>query len=254
MGYLKFVFKPIVHPLARLLAGLVAIPVFRLVRRRIVRTHEWDEEFEKDIDEWFRGSLLLLLATANFEWWVDTQILPSLLKFEFDLDKWWIAAGRIMLAVGVIETMPDQALFSIIHPGPPMPKYLREEGLWGSIRAQAWPILRGLACQYLNRSSPVFAIMSAIFGGNHIEHNTVGWVCYFLAITQSLIIGLVTSRDRALDVLSAFDREMAERRQDLIEEFHIDETKTSAPLRPDWMGATRSLKPPGEAEPMSDSE
>ena len=56
----------------------------------------------------------------------------------------------------------------------------------------------------------------------HRERWLVGWVCYLLAITQYLIIGLVTSRDRAMDVLSEFDRAVAERRQELIEEFQID--------------------------------
>ena len=46
-------------------------------------------------------------------------------------------------------------------------------------------------------------------------------MCYILAITQYLIIGLVTSRDRALDVLSAFDREIEIQRSKLIKEFHI---------------------------------
>lgn len=235
-AFLKTLFRPIVHPLARVLAGLIAVPAFRMVRRRVVRVQEWDQELEKDIDEWFRGSLLLLLATANFEWWLDTQLLPSLFpRFHLDIDKWWVAAGRILLAIGVIEAMPDQALFSIIHPGPPKPRFDRMLGLWGSIRAQAWPFARGLACLHLNRSSPLFVIMAAIFGGdpNNPESVTawrVGWTCYLLAVTQYLIIGLVTSRDRALDVLSEFDRRVAERRQELIEEFHIDPSKTAAPI------------------------
>jgi hypothetical protein len=131
--------------------------------------------------------------------------------------------------------MPDQALFAIIHPGPRMPRYHPDLGLWGSVRTEAWPLARGLLCQHLNRSSPVFAIMAAIFGGDpnvpgEATNWTIGWVCYLLAIMQYLIIGLVTSRDRALDVLSEFDRKVAERRQELIEEFHLDETKTAAPL------------------------
>ena len=233
--FLKMLFRPMVHPLARIVAGLLAIPLFRLVRRRVIRLQEWDDELEKDIDEWFRGALLLLLATANAEWWIDTQVLPNLFsKFELDLHLWWVTAGRILLAIGVIEAMPDQALFAIIHPGPRMPRYHPALGLWGSVRAEAWPFTRGLLCQHLNRSSPVFAIMAAIFGGDpnapaEATNWTIGWVCYFLAISQYLIIGLVTSRDRALDVLSEFDRKVAERRQELIEEFHLEETKTAAP-------------------------
>jgi hypothetical protein len=40
-----------------------------------------------------------------------------------------------------------------------------------------------------------------------------------VAITQYLIIGLVTSRDKALDVLNEFDRHVAIRRRELVEEF-----------------------------------
>lgn len=252
-AFLKTVFRPIVHPMARLLAGLIAIPLFRLVRRRVVRVQDWDDELEKDLDEWFRASLLLLLATANAEWWIDTQLLPSLFPtFHLDINVWWVAAGRILLAIGVIEAMPDQALFSIIHGGPPKPKYNRELGLWGSIRTQAWPITRGVLCVHLSRSSPLFAIMAAIFGGSPFQSADetwftpwrIGWICYFLAVTQYLIIGLVTSRDRALDVLSEFDRKVAERRQELIEEFHIDETKTSAPIVPELEAATSAAESP----------
>jgi len=57
--------------------------------------------------------------------------------------------------------------------------------------------------------------------GRRRERWLVGWVCYLMAITQYLIIGLVTSRDRALDVLSEFDRAVAERRTELIEEFKL---------------------------------
>jgi len=51
------------------------------------------------------------------------------------------------------------------------------------------------------------------------ERWLVGWVCYLMAITQYLIIGLVTRRDKALDMLNEFDRAVAERRQELVEEF-----------------------------------
>jgi hypothetical protein len=37
-----------------------------------------------------------------------------------------------------------------------------------------------------------------------------------LAIAQYLVIGLVTSRDRALDVLASFDAEVAARRDELL--------------------------------------
>lgn len=231
----KLFLLPILKPASRLVVGLIAIPVFRLLRRRVARLHELDDEFEKDIDEWFRGSLLLVLSTANFERWVDLWLLEH---YRWDTNLWWLTMGRILLAIGVIEAMPDQELFSVIHPGPPAPKYDREAGLWESIRQQWRPIAKGLVCLYLNRSSPVYAIMAAIFPG------TPGWVCYWLAIIQYLIIGLVTSRDRALDVLSEFDRQVARRRQELIDEFHIDETKTSAPLKP--AAAAHSTRPDAE--------
>lgn len=260
----SWILLPVLKPVSRTLAGLIAIPASQLFRRRVVRIQELDEELEKDIDEWIRGSLLLLLATANVEAWLNGQFYE---KWNVNwFDQWWITAGRLLLAMGVIEAMPDQQLFAIIHPGPPVPRYLPERGVWGSIRVQLKPIVKGVVCQFLNRSSPVLVIMAAIFGGYvapltqaemaaltepelaeralHTKAQMIGWVCYLLAITQYLIIGLVTSRDRALDVLSEFDRKMAERRQDLIEEFDINESKTSAPLRPDWMGATYSTRPP----------
>ena len=46
---------------------------------------------------------------------------------------------------------------------------------------------------------------------------------YGAAIGQYLLIGLVTSRDRVFDVLSEFDRAVAERRRDLIEEFDLED-------------------------------
>ena len=220
---------PFLKPASRLVAGLIAIPLFQLLRRRVARVDELDEELERDIDEWFRGSLLLLLSTANFELWLAAST-------DWNLGNWWLTAGRILLAIGVIEAMPDQELFSIIHPGPPVPKYDREAGLWASIKHQAGPVGKGLLCQYLNRSSPVYAIMAAIFPG------VIGWACFWLAITQYLIIGLVTSRDRAIDVLSEFDRQFARRRRELIDEFDIDESKTSAPLTPASMAATYSAR------------
>jgi hypothetical protein len=217
----KIFLLPFLKPASRLVAGAIAIPAFRLMRRRVARGRELDNELEKDIDEWFRGSLLLILSTANFETWVDAWFLEH---YQWNVSLWWLTGGRILLAIGIIEAMPDQSLFSIIHPGPPKPRYDPQLGLWGSIREQFRPIARGLVCQYLSRSSPVYAIMAAIFTG------TPGWVCYWLAVVQYLIIGLVTSRDRALDVLSEFDRQVARRRQELIDEFHLKQT--TAPAAP----------------------
>ena len=63
-------------------------------------------------------------------------------------------------------------------------------------------------------------MVAAIFGGDSgtIE-GTVGWVCYFVAITQYLIIALITSTDKAGNLLGNFDRAVAEQREELIEEF-----------------------------------
>ena len=46
--------------------GLIAIPVFRFIMRRVFRLQDLDDELEKDIEEWFRGALLLA-ASANME-------------------------------------------------------------------------------------------------------------------------------------------------------------------------------------------
>ncbi|MCA9088458.1 MAG: DNA topoisomerase I [Planctomycetaceae bacterium] len=215
---LQRLLTPVLRPIARLLVGLLAVPLLRLVRRRVARWQEWDEELEKDVEHWFRAAMLLLFATKNMEMLIAAWVN---VKFNLEFDYWYIAAGRIMLAIGVVETMPDQQLFSIIYPGPPRLTWKRELGVWGNFRTQVKPVFLGLLCQHLNRSSPVLAIMAAIFDG------LVGWVCYVLAIVQYLIIGLVTSRNQALDVLSEFDRQVAMRREELLDEFY-PEGKRSA--------------------------
>ena len=69
---------------------------------------------------------------------------------------------RLMLAIGVIEAMPDQELFAVIHPGPPKIKPGR------SVFREFWQkkiaFLKGFVCQHLNRSSPVLTMMAAIVG------------------------------------------------------------------------------------------
>jgi hypothetical protein len=199
--------KTLFRPLARFVVGLIAIPLFRLFMRRVVRLQELDAELEKDLEQWFRASLVLLVATRNME--------ETLFGWFQIGDEWsWILMGlRIMLAIGVVELMPDQDLFAIIHPGPAKVEWTRQgmRKLW----ATRWQFCKGFICKHLNRSSPVFAIMAAIAPGR------VGWACYLLAITQYLIIGLVTSRDKAIDVMSEFDRQVAERRRELAEEFDV---------------------------------
>jgi len=211
---------PILKPLFRLLLGIIAIPIFRFFLRHILRIHELDEELEKDLEQWFKGSLVLLAASKNLEYsmfsWVD-QLMGTQTVTDVDMNNPWVTGLRIMMAIGVIEMMPDQELFAIIHPGPTMPKIDRKKGIWWSIKTQCRPFVRGVINQHLNRSSPVFAILCTIFAG------TAGWVCFAFAIIQYLIIGLITSKDNALDALSEFDRQVAIRRQQLKDEFEIDD-------------------------------
>jgi len=242
----------VLRPLVRILVGLIAIPLFRLFARRFTRWDRFNAEVTKDIEQWVRGSLLLLLATANVETalidsvrgWIPTPAPSEQFNVDDLLDahsaisvsapvantpqaligpdgstpprrsRWaWISlALRLLLAVGVIEAMPDQALFSIIHPGPG--KLLLPPGQRiRAAREQFWPLVKGLLCRHLDRSSSVLAILSVIIGGrSYVE---AGWICYFLAIIQFLVIGLVSSRDKAIDVLSRFDAAIERRRVEL---------------------------------------
>ena len=205
--------RPILRPLARFIVGMIAIPLFRLFLKKVIRLQEMDAELEKDLEQWFRASLVLLVATRNME----DQLFGWLLGGTGQLDD--IAMGlRIMLAISVVQMMPDQELFAVIHPGPPPLTWNRH--VFGEIWQKKWKIVKGLACQHLNRSSPVFAILAAIVAG------WIGWLCYGMALAQYLFIGLVTTRDKALAVLSKFDRAVAERRRELLEEFEIDENKS----------------------------
>ena len=109
-------FRSVLRPITRVVVGLIAIPVFRFILRRIFRLQDLDEELEKDLEEWFRGALLLLAASANME-----HLLFGWMSSVNWLDRAdWLTMGlRLMLAIGVIEAMPDQELFAVIHPGPP---------------------------------------------------------------------------------------------------------------------------------------
>lgn len=206
---------------------MVAIPAFRTVRRNFSSTTcERDEELEKDLEQWSRGAILLFVATRNFEGWLQRALrfvfnewldLSTKIQWEmtFTDQNVWLAMGRLMVAIGVVESMPDQQLFSVIHPGLKGLTIDRTKGVMWNLRVVWRPLLKGLACQHLSRSSPVFAILAVVFPG------PTGWVCYSLAIVQYLIIGLVTSRVRALDVLSAFDRQIEIQRNKLLQEFKI---------------------------------
>jgi hypothetical protein len=204
---------PLLKPVTRLLIGLMAVPAFRWFLRRVVRVNGLDQELERDLELWFRGAILLLVASANME-----QAFFGWVPLDLREEKgWMILAGRLMLAIGVIEGMPDQSLFAIIHPGPPPFKVPKTHRLQAFV-AYLPQLIRGLICKHLNRSSPVFAIM-AVF-----QDGWVGWACYGLAIVQYLIIGLVTSRDRAVDVLNQFDEAIHQQRMQLEHEL-----KQSAP-------------------------
>ncbi|MDA0833047.1 MAG: DNA topoisomerase I [Planctomycetota bacterium] len=220
-----FAIRPVLRPLTRLIVGFIAIPLFRFFMKRVLRVNVIDAELEKDLEQWVRGSLILLVATRNME-----ELLFGWASFlQSDGEWYWILVGmRVMLAIGVIEMMPDQELFTIIHSGPPKLKFQRKERWFPQIRGYCFPFCRGLLCKHLSRSSPVFAILAAAAPGR------LGWACFFLAITQYLIIGLVTSRDKAADVLSEFDRQVARRRRELQEEFAGNPQETDADPLPEF--------------------
>ena len=92
----------------------------------------------------------------------------------------------------------------------------------------------GLFYRHLDRSSSVFAIMTVIFGAP--QHPVVGWICYFLAIIQFLIIGLISSRDKALDVLHEFDRQVKLRREQLSDRFNDWGDSDDPPAPPMYRG------------------
>ena len=216
----------LLRPLVRLTVGLIAIPLFRLFARRVLRWDRLDSELTKDIEQWVRGALLLLLATANCEFLLietvrarapalapphspsaetlidasegeSSTILPQPVPAPVpergqptanpantapgsttpvplaavgepphtSRSGWaWLSLGlRLMLAIGVIEAMPDQALFSIIHPGPRRLLFPKGRRLQAA-REQFWPLCRDLLYRHLDRSSAVFAILSVMVG------------------------------------------------------------------------------------------
>ena len=209
----------LLRPLVRFVIGILAIPAFRFFLRRVIRLEQLDAELEKDLEQWFKCSLMLLVSTSFMEPYLFGWLVgDSTNIFKGETIDPLLGGMRILLAIGVIELMPDQHLFSIVHPGPPRLRYDRSRGFWEQVRENFKPVVRGLVCQHINRSSPVFAILAAI-----VPNTTASVVCYLIAIVQYLIIGLVTSADRALDVLSEFDRQVAIRRRKLIYEFNLEE-------------------------------
>jgi hypothetical protein len=210
---LTYLFRPLARPLTRLIVSLAAVPALHFLFRHVSTLERLDDEVEKDLAEWFRGSFLLLMVTAN----VEVALWHNLIPFPELLDKHgWLGVGlRIMLAIAVVQLMPDQELFTVIHPGPRLPRFKHGRPRWRQIVACWKPLCIGFVCQHLSRSSPVFAILAVIFTGK------VGWVCYGFAIFQYLIIGLATSRARAINVLLIFDEQMAARRRELMRQFGV---------------------------------
>lgn len=200
-------FNPILRPVFRILSGLVAIPVFRFLLKRVFHVRASDGELERDLENWFRGAVLMLAATANLEDFLFGW-LPWYAQAEETV--WQTLLLRILLAIGVIESMPDEDVFSILHRGPPK-LHLTGKAGWREAWAQRRDVLRGIWIMHLRRSSPVFAIMAVIFGGppGTLRH-MVGWWCYGFATAQYLIIAVITQRDRIAGLLEAFARENAE--------------------------------------------
>ena len=214
--------QPIIRPLTRFFLGFIAVPIFRLLMRKVVRVQEINAELEKDLEQWFRGSLLLLVATRNMEGWIFGGLAENVRLSPY------FTAGRLLLAIGVIEGMPDQSLFALIHPGPQRPN-IEKGRLFRSLAFYIPQLLKGLLCQHLNRSSPVLAILAVLYEGE------IGWICYGVAIAQYLIIGLVASKDKAIDVLMQFDAVMARQRHEIETELILQvapEAPANSPPKP----------------------
>jgi hypothetical protein len=208
----NLLFRPIVRPILRFLSGMIAIPIFRFILRRVLRVQTTDVELERDLEHWFRASLVLLAATANLE-----SFLFGWLPWQKVDEPWLLMLFRLLLAVGVIENMPNQDLFAMLHRGPPKFAFTSRAG-WHQAWRERWWYAKGLLMLHLKRSSPVFVIMAVVFGG-HVGSVDwrVGWWCYGLAIGQYLIIALITDRDRVEGILQAFEKETARLRGELVE-------------------------------------
>ena len=209
----NLVFKPVLRPIFRLLTGLLAIPAFRVVTRHFFRGKKLSKEMERDLELWFRGAVVLLAATANLE-----DFLFGWLPWHKSEDPWLTMLLRLLLAVGVIESMPDQDLFGILHRGPPKVNLATRSG-WREVWRRRREFIRGIAVLHLRRSSPVFVIMTVIFGNAPgTSEFIVGWVFYALAITQYLIIGLITESDRFTGLLRQFDQGADAIRKEILRE------------------------------------
>ncbi len=214
----QYVVTPLLKPVLRFLGGLIAIPIFRFILRKIFRVRTADAELERDLEHWFRGCIILLAATANLE-----HILYDWVPWH--KQDWLTVMLRLMLAVGVIEYMPDQDLFGLAHKSPPALDFKTKAG-WKRAWSQRWEYAKAMVVIHLRRSSPVFVIMAVIFGGS--EHPTganltpeeatairVGWCCYTIAIIQYLCIALWTDRTTLMENLRTGVELPARLRQEL---------------------------------------
>ena len=211
---LTYIFRPLARPLTRFIVSLAAVPALQFIFRHVSSLERLDDEVEKDLAEWFRGSFLLMLVTANVEaaLWHNVIPLPRPVG-QARLAGPWTAdhAGDRRRAIdarsGTLHDHPPGPATSPIQTGP--------LGAGGKSSPCWKPFTIGFLCQHLSRSSPVFAILAVIFTGK------VGWVCYALACVQYLVIGLATSRARAINVLLLFDEQMAVRRRELMRQFGV---------------------------------
>ena len=81
---------------------------------------------------------------------------------------------------------------------------------------QRWLVIKGFAVLHLKRSSPVFVIMTVVFGDRIGGAEwKVGWWFYGLAIGQYLIIALITDRDRVEGMLAVFTKRADDIRSDI---------------------------------------
>lgn len=209
----------LLRPMIRLLVGFIAVPIFRVFVRNVIREKKLSDELTKDLELWFRGSILLFLATRNFELLLLTYVAgkTELPVEDLTSDFGWISMGmRLLLAIGVIQSMPDQDLFSIIHVGS-FKLSLPAGQRFNALRRQFLPLVKTIICRHIDRSSAVFAILAVV-----LPPGRVVWICYFVAIAQFLIIGLVSSKDKALDVLAKFDEQIHRRRLELDREARLE--------------------------------
>jgi len=62
------IFRSVLRPITRVIVGVIVIPVFRFILRRVFRLQDLDIELENDLEQWFRGALLLPAASANMKY------------------------------------------------------------------------------------------------------------------------------------------------------------------------------------------